>query len=253
MTPAFRQRVASKDVLHGTMVTLPLAATAEVLADAGFDWLFLDAEHGALTLHDIEGILQAVGRRLPCVVRVISADEVPIKQVLDLGAAGIIAPQVNSAAAAADVVRFSRYPPAGSRGVGLARAHDYGFAFDSYLERANDSIAVIVQAEHVDAVDSIESIVAVDGIDAVFLGPYDLSASLGRMGELDHPDVQQAIDHVIAACKAADKPLGFFGVSAEAIRSYVARGCTLVVAGVDTLMLGTAARELRHALTNQFS
>lgn len=244
----FRSRVAARETLIGTMVTLPLAATAEILADAGFDWLFLDAEHGALAVADILGILQAVERDLPCVVRIERADEVAIKRVLDIGAAGIVVPQVNTAETAAAVVRYARYAPDGARGVGLARAHRYGFAFEPYLARANADVAVIVQAEHAEAVENIESIVEVPGVDAVLLGPYDLSASLGRMGELDHPDVRRAVDRVTTVCLDAGMPLGYFGVSAEAVQPMMDRGYSLIVAGVDTLMLGAGARRITDAL-----
>lgn len=241
---SFRERLRGGESLLGTMLTLPSPAVAEVLAGLGFDWLFIDAEHGPLATADLLSILRAVDRDVACVVRVPAADEVPIKQVLDLGAAGIIAPQVNSAAQAADIVRFAKYSPEGGRGVGLARAHGYGFRFAEYVASANEEVAVIVQAEHVRAVENIEAIVKVAGVDAVLLGPYDLSASLGRMGRVDDPAVVEAIDHVIRTCRSAGVPLGYFGVTAEAVRPFMERGCTLIVAGVDTLLLGGAAKRL---------
>jgi len=244
----FRSRLASGETLIGTMVTLPTPAVAEILAEVGFDWLFIDGEHGPLETSDILAILQAVGDRVACVVRVPAAEEVPIKKVLDLGAAGIIAPQVNTVEQAEGVVRYARYAPAGARGVGLARAHGYGMHFAEYLKSANEQVAVIVQAEHAQAVDNIEAIVKVEGIDAVLLGPYDLSASLGKMGQIDDPAVTGAIDHVTKTCRAAGMPLGYFGVTADAVRPYVERGYTLIVAGVDTLLLGGAAKSLLSEL-----
>ena len=242
MTEGFRARLRSRDPLLGTMVTLPLAATAEILADAGFDWFFVDGEHGPLETRELLGILQAVGHRVPCVVRVPVAGEAPIKKVLDLGADGVIVPQVNTAAQAAQVVAQARYAPAGTRGVGLARAHGYGFRFQEYVDAANDRVAVIVQAEHATAVENIESIVAVEGVDAVLLGPYDLAASLGKMGDVDDPVVTDAIERVTRTCLEAEMPLGIFGVTAAAVRPYIDRGYRLIVAGVDGLFLGTAAR-----------
>jgi 2-keto-3-deoxy-L-rhamnonate aldolase RhmA len=153
-------------------------------------------------------------------------------------------PQVNTAEQAANVVRWSRYAPEGARGVGLARAHGYGQRFKEYLESANREVAVIVQAEHVTAVDNIEAIASVPGVDAVLLGPYDLSASLGKMGKIDDPAVVAAIGRVTDACNAARMPLGYFGVSAAAVKPYAAQGYTLLVAGVDTTLLGGAARSL---------
>jgi 2-dehydro-3-deoxyglucarate aldolase len=248
MVGNFRKRLWARESLIGTMVTLPVPAIAEILADLGFDWLFVDGEHGQLETREILAILQTVGDRVPCLVRVPGAEEPPIKKVLDLGAEGIIVPQVNTAEQAASVVRYARYAPAGSRGVGLARAHGYGLRFQEYLDAANERVAVIVQAEHTQAVENIESIVKVDGIDAVLIGPYDLAASLGKMGRIDDRAVTDAIDHVTKTCQAAGIPLGYFGVSAQAIRPYMERGYTLIAAGVDTLFLAGAARRLLEEL-----
>jgi 2-keto-3-deoxy-L-rhamnonate aldolase RhmA len=244
MIRGFRARLRRRETLLGTMLTLPSPAVAEVLAGLGFDWLFVDAEHGPLETSDLLSILRAADRDIACLVRVPAAQEVPIKKTLDLGAAGIIVPQVNTAEQAADVVRFARYSPQGRRGVGLARAHGYGFRFEEYVSSANDEVAVVVQAEHIEAVENVEAIVKVEGVDAVLLGPYDLSASLGKMGRVDDPRVVEAIDHVIRTCIDARMPLGYFGVTAEAVRPFMQRGCTLIVAGVDTLLLGTAAKRL---------
>jgi 2-dehydro-3-deoxyglucarate aldolase len=244
MTHQFRARLRRREKLLGTMVTLANAASAEVLASLGFDWLFVDAEHGPIETRELNEILQAVGDKAACIVRVPEAAEVPIKKALDLGAHGIIVPQVNTAEQAANIVRWSRYAPEGARGVGLARAQGYGLKFREYLSAANREIAVIVQAEHVRAVENIDAIVRVPGVDAVLLGPYDLSASLGRMGQIDHPDVVAAIDRVTAACRAVEMPLGYFGVTAAAVRPYVERGYSLIVAGVDTLYLANGAKTL---------
>lgn len=240
----FRSRLVSGEKLIGTMVTLPTPATAEILADVGFDWLFVDAEHGPLETAELLSIIQAVGAKIPCVVRVPEASEVAIKKVLDIGATGIIVPQVNTADQAADVVRFAKYAPLGARGVGLARAHGYGLRFNEYVAAANEQTAVIVQAEHALAVENIESIVKVPGIDAVLLGPYDLSASIGKMGQIDDPVVISAIERVTTACREANMPLGYFGVTAAAVQPYINSGYTLIVAGVDTLFLANAASKL---------
>ena len=211
--------------------------------------MFVDGEHGPFSVGDLAAALQAVPPEVACVVRVPVGDEAPIKQTLDLGATGVIVPQVNSAEHAEQIVRWSRYAPLGSRGVGLARAHGYGARFAEYLESANDRVSVIVQAEHIDAVNNIDAIAAVEGVDAVLLGPYDLSASMNKMGQVDDPDVVAAIDRVIEACKSAGKPIGMFGVSADALRPYLARGCTLICASLDALLLGNAARRIREQLS----
>jgi len=245
----FKSRLASGEKLLGSMITLPCPAVAEILVELGYQWLFVDGEHGPLETAEVLSILQAVGDRVPCIVRVPAAEEVPIKKMLDLGAAGIIAPQVNTAQQAADVVAWSLYAPQGRRGVGLARAHGYGLKFQEYVESANQEVTVIVQAEHAEAVENIEQIAQVPGIDAVLLGPYDLAASLGKMGQVDDPEVTGAIDRITAACQAAGIPLGIFGVTADAIRPYADKGYNLLVAGTDTIFLTSADSKMFEDLS----
>jgi 2-dehydro-3-deoxyglucarate aldolase len=244
----FRTRLKAGKLLLGTMVTLSSPEIGEILAQAGFDWLFLDAEHSPMSPADLQRVMQGAGREMPCLVRLPLGDPVSIKKALDIGAAGIIVPMVNTAEQAADVVRQAKYSPQGVRGVGLGRASDYGLSFQEYLDLANEETAVVVQAEHIQAVENMEEIVRVPGIDAVLVGPYDLSASMGLIGQVGHLDVQEAIDRVRQACRSAGVPLGIFGVTAEAVLPYINQGYTLIVAGVDTLMLGTQAGEILKRL-----
>ena len=230
------------------MITLPTPATAEILASIGFDWFFIDGEHGAIGITEILGILQAVSHQVACIVRVPEASEVCIKQVLDIGAHGIIVPQVNDAATARNVVRWSRYAPQGIRGVGLARAHGYGQSFNEYVKTANDLIAVIVQAEHRDAVANIESIVEVEGIDAIQLGPYDLSASMNKLGEIDDPEVVSAIGKVLAAAQSRELSVGCFGVTPAAVQQDITRGANMICAGTDTLFLASGSRRMLKSI-----
>jgi 2-keto-3-deoxy-L-rhamnonate aldolase RhmA len=244
MKHAFRSRLAAGDLLVGTMVTLNSPEVSEILAEVGFDWLFIDAEHSPLGPAELQRIMQGAGRQVPCLVRLPSAGEVPIKKALDSGAAGIIAPQINNAEAAKNVVGMAKYSPDGSRGVGVSRAHGYGLRIQEYISTANEELAVVVQAEHIEAVRNIEAIVAVPGIDAVFVGPYDLSASLGKPGQVDDPEVRMAIHSITAVCLNAGVRLGIFGMTAAAVKPYIEAGYTLVVAGIDTVLLGRAAAEL---------
>ncbi len=240
----FRERLKSGELLAGTMISLSSPEVAELLAGVGFDWLFIDAEHSPLDPAQIQRIMQGAGRDMPCLVRLPSSDEVPIKKALDSGAAGIIVPQINSAQAAQDVVRMAKYGPQGQRGVGVSRAHGYGLGFQEYVSRANQEVVVVVQAEHIEAVDHIDEILAVPGIDAVLVGPYDLSASLGKLGQVDDPEVRAAIDRVTRACLATGVRLGIFGMTAGAVQPYIDAGYTLIVAGIDTVLLGQAATQL---------
>jgi len=243
---SFKHRLAAGEKLIGTLVSLRAPEAAEIMRRAGFDWLFLDAEHGPLEAGDFPDLMRAAGPGTPCLVRVAEAAAVPIKKALDAGADGIIAPMVNSAKQAEQVVRFAKYPPEGERGVGLCRAHGYGLSFQDYMDRANRDLAVVVQAEHIDAVKDIDAIAAVEGIDAVMVGPYDLSASMGRTGDVHHPEVTAAIDRVTETCRRAGVRLGIFGMTAEAVLPYIEKGYTMIIVGVDALLMGQAARELRN-------
>lgn len=232
----------------GVIVTLPSPETAELLSRTGFDWLFVDGEHAPLSPLECQRILQGVADRCACIVRVSQAGEREIKSMLDTGADGVLVPQVNSAEQARQVVDWCRYPPLGTRGVGLARAHGYGLDFAEYVETANRNVVVVVQAEHWQAVENIEAIAAVEGVDAVLIGPYDLAASMGKMGEVTHPEVLAAIDRVTRACLEAGVKLGIFGVDADAVRPYVDRGYTLLVSGTDALYLAGGAASTLEAL-----
>jgi 2-dehydro-3-deoxyglucarate aldolase/4-hydroxy-2-oxoheptanedioate aldolase len=243
-----RRRLLAGEPLYGTVLSLPSPAVAEVLAGTGFDWLFVDGEHGPFDADELLAVLRAVGDT-PCLVRVPSRDDAAIARALDAGAAGIIVPQVHDAAQAAHVAALARFPPAGTRGVGLARANGYGRLVREYLATANDAITVVVQAESAEAVENIESIARVPGVDAVLVGPNDLAASLGHLGDLDHPAVHGAIARIFDACGAAGRPMGIFGIDAEAVRPWVERGARLVVASADAVLLGAAARALQIALS----
>jgi 2-dehydro-3-deoxyglucarate aldolase/4-hydroxy-2-oxoheptanedioate aldolase len=244
MTAPFRARLRGGEVLHGTILSLAAPEAADLLAGAGFDWLFVDAEHGVMEPRDVLLLLQAVAGRCAALVRVPALDEAWIKRALDAGADGIIVPQVSTAAEAERVVRFAHYPPRGTRGFGTARANRYGMSLAGQLDRAAATVTVVVQAETAGAVEQIESIAAVPGIDAVFVGPFDLSTSLGYPGEVDHPAVRVAIGRVASACTAAGVRIGIFAARAEGLRGRVAEGFTLLAAGVDTLLLGAAAEGL---------
>jgi 2-keto-3-deoxy-L-rhamnonate aldolase RhmA len=246
MTPSFRTRLRAGERLVAPLLTLNSPAVTEIMSAVGFDWLFIDAEHAPLEPFQMQALLQGAGDT-PCVIRLPAGEEVPIKKALDIGAAGIIAPQVNSADHARRIVQAAKYAPIGQRGLGIARAHGYGLSVREYMQRANDDTAVIVQAEHRDAVEQIHEIVRVEGVDGVLIGPYDLSASFGRPGAVDHPEITQAIERVRAACAEVGLPIGIFGVTPEAVQPYIARGFTMIVVGVDTVLLGHGAAAMLKA------
>jgi 2-dehydro-3-deoxyglucarate aldolase len=237
MRDTFRSRLKSHEPLIGTILTLPCTAIAEIGVSAGLDWLFLDMEHGQLEYSDVARMIQAIGDAAAVVVRLPEAREVWAKRILDLGATGLIFPQVKTAAQAQEICSWCRYAPAGTRSIGIARAQGYGAKLSEYLASANDSIAVVLQIEHAAAIADIEQILAVPGIDALFLGPYDLSASYGIPGQVDHPLVRDAMNRFLSSCRRANMPRGIFVSDNAAARRSLAEGYSLLAVGMDASLL----------------
>jgi 2-dehydro-3-deoxyglucarate aldolase/4-hydroxy-2-oxoheptanedioate aldolase len=248
MLTDFKARMERGDRFIGTFISLPSPESAEVFAEVGYDWLIIDSEHGPYDAMIAQRMLQAVGGRCPCVVRVPANEEVWIKKALDIGAAGVLVPLVNTAETAARAVRACRYAPAGTRGMGGARAHRYGVGFQDYVDRANREIVAMVQAEHIEAVENIDAIVRVPGLDAVFVGPYDLSASMGKPGHVHDPEVTGAIRRVRDAVLGAGLKAGIYCSDGVAARSALQQGYTLIGMSTDmSLLVDAAGRQLAAA------
>ncbi len=248
MSARFRDRLLRGDRLIGTLLSLPSPELVEIASDAGFDWLFLDMEHGALEARDVLRLVQAA--REPCapLVRVPENREMWIKKALDTGAAGIIVPHVNSAEDATRAVHWSKYPPEGGRSVGFSRSNRYGTRFQESVESANVETVVIAQVEHIDGVRVIEAILDVSGVDAVFIGPYDLSASLGKPGRIQDPDVREALQAVAAACAQRKVPAGIFAVDIPGALKALEEGYRLVCSGIDVGLFSQAAAAIIRGL-----
>ena len=234
--------------LLGTMVTVDAPEVSEALAGSGLDWLLIDMEHApTLNAGRVQRVLQAVNRRCRTVVRVQANDPSLIGAALDAGCDGVLIPHVVGPDDAARAVQAAKYPLAGRRSVGIARAHSYGAMLDDYLRHANDSTAVILQVEDESAVDGIDAILAVPGVAGVFVGPYDLSGSMGWPGTPDHSAVLAAIDHVRDRCRAAGVPMGIFASDPTAAAEQTERGADLLAVGTDlTLLIGTVHAALAY-------
>jgi 2-dehydro-3-deoxyglucarate aldolase/4-hydroxy-2-oxoheptanedioate aldolase len=226
-----------KKTMIGTLLSISAPQVPELIAMAGFDWVFIDMEHSAMSLESVQNALQIMEGKILTIVRVPSNDEVWIKRVLDTGCDGILVPMVNSADEAKKVVQASKYPPEGRRSVGLARAHKYGASFKEYVVNANKDILVIIQCEHKDAVKNFDDILKVNGIDSVFIGPYDLSASMGLTGQISHPDIQASITMVKEKCRKAGMPYGIYSSGTDDMILEIKTGCTFLLTGVDSNML----------------
>jgi len=240
---AIRSQLKTGKPTVGSWMQLANADVAELLANAGYEWIALDLEHGHFSNHQLPDLFRAIeiGGSLP-LARVATPSVINCRQALDAGAAGIIIPMITSAAQLEPLVGGCHWPPRGTRGVGFCRANGFGSRFDEYREEAQSAL-VIAQIEHVDAITQLDAILSVDGLDAIIIGPYDLSASLGHTGDLLHPDVVGAIDAIRSACQRASKPFGTHIVSPDTamLAARIDEGYQFIAYGVDTVFLREAA------------
>jgi len=236
----------------GTWIMSASPIVAEAMGHAGFDWGLIDMEHAPLDMMDVMHVLQALSStKMVPVVRVPWNDTVMVKRVLDAGATTVMFPFVQDADEARRAVAATRYPPAGMRGMaGMSRASKFG-TLPNYLKTANDGMGVIVQLETTAAVAALESIAAVDGVDAVFLGPADLSANMGYVGQQTHPEVMDLMTTAVQRCKAVGKPVGTIGGTAEQVAQYRATGFDYVALGSDLGLLMRGAQLALGALRTQ--
>lgn len=247
LPPTFADRVAGLtpgENLAGMWVTSGSPVAAEIAASSGLDWVLLDAEHSPIGLETTTRLLQAMnGCPATPVVRVPVLDRVLIKQFLDLGAQNLLVPMVDTRADAEEAARSVRYPPHGVRGVGsaLARASRWTMVPD-YLARADELVSLTVQIESATAVDNAEAIASVDGIDAVFVGPSDLAASMGLLGQQTHPEVTAAVLRTFEAVRAAGKPVGVNAFDPAQARAYLEAGASFVLVGADVGLLAHGAQ-----------
>ena len=243
---SLRKKLRSGDINIGSWITLADTATTEIMAQSGFDWLTIDMEHSAITLDKAQELIRVIELSdVAPLVRVGCNDANIIKRVMDAGAYGVIVPMVNTKDQAIKAVEAVKYPPKGKRGVGLARAQKYGLGFEEYKNWVNDNSIVIVQIEHIEAINNLEEILDNDDIDASIIGPYDLSASLGCPGDFKSKELQQAIDKYIKVCKDLGKSAGFHVIppDASALNDKIGQGFSFVGFSLDSLFLGTKVQQ----------
>jgi 2-dehydro-3-deoxyglucarate aldolase len=245
MKNKLRHALLERQVTLGSWIQIGHPASAEVLARAGFDWVCVDLEHGAIDLETTANIFRALdGFDCVPVARLPLNDPIWIHRTLDAGARALIIPMVKTAAEAEAAVREAKYPPRGGRGYGYSRANLYGADFESYITTANDEIAMVMQIEHKDAIANIDAILEVPGVDGVFIGPLDLSGSMGITGQLDHPQMVEALKKYLGACRAHKKSPGLHIVRPNdaAIRRALDEGYTMLALGLDNVFMEQSAR-----------
>jgi len=242
---AVKKRLKDGRPTVGHWVSLACPAVTEILSGAGMDWLVFDTEHGPLGDGNLEGLITAMtGSGVTPLARVAGNDPVLIKKVLDRGVQGVVVPLVNSPGEALAAVAASKYPPEGMRGVAGTRANRYGAHLPQYFAEWNEDVLVACQVETKTALSQVEAIAEVPGVDILFLGPYDLSASLGILGQFQHPEFQRAKDRVLKAALHAGISAGYFAGSTREAMARIEEGFRFVALGTDARLLSRAADDL---------
>ena len=240
----FKTRLADDQTQYGLWVNLADPIAAEISAGAGFDWLLLDGEHAPNNIRTLLNQLQTVeAYPVSPLVRPPNDDPVLLKQLLDIGVQTFLIPMVDSAEQAQRIVASVRYPPAGVRGVATTRASRWG-RIPEYWKIVDDEICVVTQIETLAGLENLEAIAETEGVDALFVGPADLGAALGHLGQPNHPEVVSTVQTALGRIRDTGKAAGVLGVTPQLASTYAAAGATFVGVGVDTAVLATATSNL---------
>jgi 2-keto-3-deoxy-L-rhamnonate aldolase RhmA len=245
---SFRKRLLSGELCLGAWISTGSTEVVNVLRWLPFDWFVFDMEHSPIGIESVNAMIGMLSEsRVAPIVRVGASDQALVKNVLDAGSQGVVVPLVNSREEAERAVRFSKYPPQGVRGTAFGRAARYGMDGAGYLRSANDENLVIVQVETIAALSHLDDIVSVEGVDAAFVGPSDLTMSLGLVDDRSNPRVVAAMEAVVQACRKHGKVAGVMAASEEEARKALERGFTFVSLGSDVRHLILGAREFLRA------
>jgi 2-keto-3-deoxy-L-rhamnonate aldolase RhmA len=239
-----RVALLKKELSLGTWIQIGHPAVAEILARVGYDWICVDMEHGSIDIETLTDLFRAIEvNDVVPIARLPLNDPIWIRRSLDAGAMGLIIPMVNSAQEIQSAIRQAKYPPRGERGYGYSRANSFGIDFKEYIAKANETIAIIAQIEHKDGIENIDSILQVDDLDGVFIGPLDLSGSFGKVGQLDCPEIQEALQRFLESCRKHNKCAGIHIVRPDenVIRNAIKQGYKLITLGVDGVFLEMAS------------
>ncbi len=246
---SIKEKIKKGNVSIGSWISMAHPSIAEIVATAGYDWTVIETEHTSIDVSEVLRLIIAIEKSgsIP-LVRLAGNDPIQAKAVLDAGSAGLLVPMINTKKDAEIAVKMSKYPPLGYRGVGLARAQGYGNSFGEYVKSANKDSLLIVQIEHIDAVNNIDEILSVPGLDGIFIGPYDLSMSLGIPGKLNHPDVVNAKKKVLKATLDKGLIAGIHCVHPDKsfldCKDAIKDGYSFIAIGTDILFLGDSARKI---------
>jgi len=243
-----KEKLRGGQAVIGSAVTLAEAFVSEMMGAAGFDFLLIDMEHVPLTVRDVQSILIAAGRtESTLVVRAPWNDPVAVKQILDVGAEGVIFPWINTRAECEAAVAAAKYPPAGIRGYGPRRAARRDGA-EAYRRSANDQVLVLAQIERIEAVGRLDEILPTPGLDGIMIGPADLALSMGHLNDMENPEVETAIRRTLEACLRHDVPFGIFSGTAEKARKWIGLGGQIATVGGDTSFIDAGIAQAKREI-----
>ena len=240
-----KKKLENKDLSIGSWITLGHSGVAEIMSNAGFDWLAIDLEHSSISIKEAEELIRIIDlSNVTPLVRLTSNNPDLIKRVMDAGAKGIIVPMVNSIEDARQAIDSAYYPPKGKRSFGLARAQGYGSKFEEYLHKSSEDTVIVVQIEHIDALDEIEKILSLKEIDAYMIGPYDLSGSIGIPGRFENTDYLETIEQIDSIARKIGKPGGIHIVEPDIeLLKKAKEKYSFIAYSVDFRMIDTCCRD----------
>ena len=242
-----KNKLKNNELTIGSWITIGHPSIPEILSNANFEWLTIDMEHNSIDKSMMQNLISVIqSKDIAALVRVSKNEEVDIKHALDAGADGIIVPMVNNKNDAIKATEYAKYPPLGKRGVGLSRAQNYGYGFEDYKKWQAENLVIIAQIEHIDGVNNLHEIIGVEGIDAIIVGPYDLSGSLGYPGDFLKPELQTSLNNVIKTCKNSNFSLGYHVVDPdpELVKLKIKEGYNFIAFSTDFYFIGDTARKM---------
>jgi 2-keto-3-deoxy-L-rhamnonate aldolase RhmA len=243
-----KEKLYSGGTSFGTWITIGNPDIVDILKHLGFDWFVFDTEHSYLSIETVKTMVQALGSEGPePIVRIGQVDQLLVKRALDIGAFGLVVPWINSQSEAEKIVKFSMYPPVGIRGAGPGRASRYGMNFSEYLRQANEELLIAVQIETADAISKAGEIIGTKGVDIGFVGPTDLTVSLGLLDDRSNPKVIAAMERVIKTCKDLGKIPGTLAISVDEAKKFLKLGFRFVALASDSRFLSFGAKEYLKA------
>lgn len=253
MNKNLKAKIKSNKVTIGTWITIGHHSIVEILSSAKFDWFAIDMEHSPISYNKAQELIVAAdSKNIPVLIRVEKNNEMSIKKAMDCGAAGVIVPMVCNSEDAKKAVNYTKYPLSGKRGVGLARAQNYGIGFEEYHEWLDEHSVIIVQIEHINAVKNLNSIISIDGIDGCIIGPYDLSASMGIPGDFNSKKLNETVKLIEKECLKNKFPIGFHVIKPDSALVFekIDKGYSFIGFSLDFLFLGEKSRFEMKELSN---